>query len=162
MGSFSQVAKACRTMKFFVVQDPVKRLAIKRRMKQRSKMLRMSLKTKKERITKLCTEWALHVMDGVACAWQRGSKIQNIAGVWQDEMLGIRWSGKHQELRGGLRFAVLEDVDFLTDVLGSVGLEINPRMIEISNSVYIGNFFFENEREWMIWTELVEKLKRMG
>ncbi|XP_058750664.1 uncharacterized protein LOC131654786 [Vicia villosa] len=161
MASFSQVAKACRSLKFLVVEDPVERFAIKRRMKQRSKQLRMRSRTKKQRITRLCSEWALHAINNVACGWERGSKIKNISMVWQNEMIGIKWSGKHQEIRAGLGFALLEDVQFVADVMGSVGLQINPRMVEISNSVYLGRIVFESESDWIIWADLVKKLKTM-
>ncbi|XP_058736006.1 uncharacterized protein LOC131643030 [Vicia villosa] len=161
MASFSQVVKACRSLKFLVVEDPVERFAMKRRMKHRSRQLRMRLRAKKQRITRLYTEWALNAINNVACGWERDSKVKNIGMLWQNEMIGIKWAGKHQEIRAGLRFALLEDIQFVADVMGSVGLQINPRMVEISSSVYLGRIVFESESDWIKWADLVKNLETM-
>ncbi|XP_058777114.1 uncharacterized protein LOC131651445 [Vicia villosa] len=161
MGTFSQVKKACRNLKFILVEDRLQRFAIKRKIKQRSKLLRMRAKMKKERITKVCTDLAVYVRDNVACMWESDSKVNNIARVWQNEMVAINWMRSHEGIRSGLRFAVVEDVQFVADVMGSVGLDMKPRMVEISDGVCVGWIRFENESEWKIWTELVKKLKTM-
>ncbi|XP_058780242.1 uncharacterized protein LOC131653913 [Vicia villosa] len=151
MGSFSQVEKACRSLKFIVVEDRLQRFAIKRKIERRSKLLRMRTKLKKERITNMCTDLAVHVRDNVACMWESESKVKNISRVRQKQMVAINWMRRHQGIRAGLRFAVVDEVQFVADVMGSEGLDMKPRMIEISDGVSIGWIHFENESDEGAW-----------
>ncbi|XP_058767728.1 uncharacterized protein LOC131641453 [Vicia villosa] len=158
MSRSSEIAKACRNLKFIVVDDRWERFAVKRKLRRLSQDLRRSLRWKKGQVTKLCVSLGLSVSDSDACIWEKEKKLRNIAGVWQRKMVEIKWRGKHEAKKLGLGFAVVDDVQSVADVMISAGLDVNHRVVDVCEGLSIVYIDLETESEWKVLSELVSNM----